>query len=78
MIAQQCDLGVGDFIWTGGDCHIYLNHIEQVKLQLTREPYPLPQLVIKRKPDTIFDYKFEDFEIVNYRAHPHIAAPIAV
>lgn len=78
MIAQQCDLGVGDFVWTGGDCHIYLNHIEQVKLQLTRDPYPLPQLVIKRKPDSIFDYKFEDFEILNYQAHPHIAAPVAV
>jgi thymidylate synthase len=78
MIAQQCDLGVGDFIWTGGDCHIYLNHIEQVKLQLTREPYPLPQLIIKRRPDSIFDYEFEDFEIANYQAHPHIAAPVAV
>jgi thymidylate synthase len=78
MIAQQCELGVGDFIWTGGDCHIYLNHLEQVKLQLTREPYPLPGLIIKRKPDSIFDYEFEDFEIVNYRAHPHIAAPVAV
>ncbi|MDX6271210.1 MAG: thymidylate synthase [Acidobacteriota bacterium] len=78
MIAQQCDLGVGDFVWTGGDCHIYLNHIEQVKLQLTRTPYPPPQLVIKRNPDSIFDYEFEDFEIVNYQAHPHIAAPIAV
>jgi thymidylate synthase len=78
MMAQQCDLNVGDFIWTGGDCHIYLNHIEQVKLQLTREPYPLPQLVIKRKPDSMFDYKFEDFEIINYQAHPHIAASIAV
>lgn len=78
MIAQQCGLGVGDFIWTGGDCHIYLNHVEQVKLQLTREPYPLPRLIIKRKPDSIFDYEFEDFEIVNYQAHPHIAAPIAV
>lgn len=78
MIAQQCGLGVGDFIWTGGDCHIYLNHIEQVKLQLTREPYPLPQLIIKRKPDSIFNYEFEDFEIANYQAHPHIAAPVAV
>jgi thymidylate synthase len=78
MMAQQCDLDVGDLVWTGGDCHIYLNHIEQVRLQLTREPYPLPQLVIKRKPDSIFDYKFEDFEIVNYQAHPHIAAAIAV
>jgi thymidylate synthase len=78
MMAQQCDLKVGDFIWTGGDCHIYLNHIEQVKLQLMREPYLLPQLVIKRKPASIFDYKFEDFEIINYQAHPHIAAAIAV
>jgi thymidylate synthase len=78
MIAQQCDLGVGDFVWTGGDCHIYLNHIEQVKLQLTRTPYPLPQLIIKRKPNSIFDYEFEDFEIANYQAHPHIAAPVAV
>lgn len=78
MIAQQCALSVGDFVWTGGDCHIYLNHIEQVKLQLTREPYPLPQLIIKRRPDSIFHYEFEDFEIANYQAHPHIAAPVAV
>lgn len=78
MIAQQCELGVGDFIWTGGDCHIYSNHLEQVKLQLTREPYPLPRLIIKRKPESIFDYEFEDFEVAGYQAHPHIAAPIAV
>ncbi len=78
MIAQQCDLEAGDFVWTGGDCHIYLNHLEQVKLQLTREPYPLPQLIIKRKPTSIFDYKFADFEIVNYQSHAHISAPIAV
>lgn len=78
MVAAQCDLEVGDFIWTGGDCHIYLNHIEQVKLQLSREPFPLPRLILKRKPASIFDYKFEDFEIVNYQSHPHIAAPIAV
>ncbi|HYO91650.1 MAG TPA: thymidylate synthase [Pyrinomonadaceae bacterium] len=78
MMAQQCDLGVGEFIWTGGDCHLYLNHLEQVKLQLTREPYPLPQLVIKRKPASIFDYRFEDFEIVNYQSHPHIAAAVSV
>jgi thymidylate synthase len=78
MIAQQCDLEAGDFIWTGGDCHIYSNHLEQVRLQLSREPYPLPQLVIRRKPDSIFDYKFEDFELVNYQSHPHIAAPVAV
>jgi thymidylate synthase len=78
MIAQQCDLGLGDFVWTGGDCHIYSNHMEQVTLQLAREPLPLPQLNIKRKPDSIFDYKFEDFELVNYQSHPHIAAPVAV
>lgn len=78
MIAQQCGLEAGDFIWTGGDCHIYSNHLEQVRLQLTREPYALPELVIKRQPDSIFDYKFEDFELVNYQSHPLIAAPVAV
>ncbi|MBA2872347.1 thymidylate synthase [Anoxybacillus calidus] len=78
MIAQQCDLEVGELIFTGGDVHLYLNHIEQAKLQLTREPRPLPKLVIKRKPDSIFDYKFEDFEIVDYDPHPHIKAPVAV
>ncbi len=78
MIAQQCDLEAGDFVWTGGDCHIYLNHLEQVKLQLTREPHPLPRLEFKRKPDSIFDYKFEDFEITGYQSHAPIAAPIAV
>ena len=78
MIAQQCDLTPGDFVWTGGDCHLYLNHLEQVKLQLTREPYPLPRLKFKRKPDSIFDYKFEDFEIASYQSHPAITAPIAV
>lgn len=78
MMAQQCELDAGEFIWTGGDCHIYSNHFEQAKLQLTREPFPLPQLVIKRKPDSIFDYRFEDFEIVNYQSHPHIAAAVAV
>lgn len=78
MMAQQCDLDVGEFIWTGGDVHIYDNHQEQVELQLTREPYPLPQLVIKRKPNSIFDYKFEDFEIVNYQSHKAIKAPVAV
>ena len=78
MIAQQCDLGVGDFVWTGGDTHLYANHLEQVQTQLSRQPFPLPQLNIKRKPASIFDYKFEDFEIVNYQSHPSIAAPIAV
>lgn len=78
MIAQQCDLEVGEFIWTGGDVHIYLNHLDQVNLQLSREPYPLPTLQIRRQPASIFDYQFEDFEILNYQSHPGIKAPIAV
>ncbi|MCC5921027.1 MAG: thymidylate synthase [Cyclobacteriaceae bacterium] len=78
MIAQQTDLEVGDFVWTGGDTHLYLNHLDQAKLQLSREPYPLPQLKLKRKPESIFDYRYEDFEIVNYQSHPGIKAPIAV
>ncbi|GGH48993.1 thymidylate synthase [Paenibacillus silvae] len=78
MIAQQCDLEVGEFIWSGGDVHIYSNHVEQVKTQLEREPFALPKLIIKRKPDSIFDYKFEDFEFENYQHHPGIKAPIAV
>lgn len=78
LVAQQCDLQVGDFIWTGGDCHIYLNHLEQVKLQLSRVPYALPQLNIKRKPASITDYHYDDFEILNYQAHPHIKGQVAV
>jgi len=78
MMAEQCGLGVGDFVWTGGDCHIYTNHLEQVKLQLTRAPFPLPQLRFKRKPSAIFDYTFDDFEIINYEAHPHIKGAVAV
>lgn len=78
LVAHVSGLTVGEFIYTLGDYHIYLNHLEQVKLLLAREPYPLPQLLIKRKPESIFDYKFEDFEIVNYQAHPHIAAAVAV
>jgi len=78
MMAQQCDLKVGDFIWTGGDCHLYSNHMEQVEEQLAREPLPLPRLAIKRRPDSIFDYRFEDFEILNYQSHPHIKAAVAV
>lgn len=78
MFAQQCDLEPGEFVWTGGDVHLYNNHIEQANTQLSREPFELPQLVIKRKPESLFDYKFEDFEIVNYQAHPTIKAPIAV
>ncbi|MBX2969344.1 MAG: thymidylate synthase [Cyclobacteriaceae bacterium] len=78
MVAQQCNLEPGEFVWTGGDVHLYTNHIEQAKLQLTRKPFPLPKLIIKRKPATIFDYAFEDFEIINYQSHPGIKAPIAV
>jgi thymidylate synthase len=78
MLAQQCDLDVGDFVWSGGDVHIYSNHLDQVKEQLSRKPYPLPQLKINRKPDSLFDYQFEDFEILNYQSHPHIKAPVAV
>lgn len=78
MIAQQCDLDVGDFVWTGGDCHIYKNHFEQVALQLSRTPRAYPKLVIGRKPASIFDYKFEDFVIEGYDPWPHIKAPIAV
>lgn len=78
MFAQQANLAVGEFVWTGGDVHLYSNHLEQAKLQLSRKPYPLPSLNIKRKPESIFDYKFEDFEILNYECHPGIKAPIAV
>ena len=78
MLAQQCDLGVGEVVVTMGDAHIYLNHIEQVKLQLTREPRALPKLVFKRKPENIYNYKFEDFEIVGYDQHPHIPAPVSI
>jgi len=78
MFAQQCNLLPGEFIWTGGDVHLYTNHMEQAKLQLTREPYALPQLNIVRKPDSIFNYQYEDFEILNYQCHPGIKAPIAV
>lgn len=78
MVAQQCGLEVGEFIWSGGDVHIYKNHLEQVKTQLQREPYSLPQLVIKRKPDSIFDYVYDDFEFVGYQHHPGIKAPVAV
>jgi thymidylate synthase len=78
MVAQQVNLAVGDFVWTGGDCHLYLNHLEQADLQLSRTPYPLPQLKLKRKPESLFDYAYEDFEIIDYRYHAAIKAPIAV
>lgn len=78
MVAQQCNLDVGDFIWTGGDCHLYSNHLEQAKTQLQREPLALPQLQIKRKPESLFSYNFDDFEFVNYQSHPAIKAPIAI
>jgi len=78
LIAQQCDLEVGDFVWSGGDVHIYSNHMDQVKEQLSRKPFPLPELKINRKPASLYDYAYEDFEIVNYQCHPHIKAPVAV
>ena len=78
MVAQQCDLAPGEFIWTGGDCHLYRNHLEQARTQLQRDPFPPPQLRIRTRPPTIFDYAYEDFEFVNYRHHPSIPAPVAV
>ena len=78
MMAQQAGLKVGDFIWSGGDCHLYSNHLEQVDLQLSRSPLPLPQLHIKRVPESIFSYHYDDFEILDYQFHPHIKAPVAV
>lgn len=78
MVAQQCDLTVGEFIWTGGDCHLYQNHLVQADEQLQREPLALPRLALKRRPDSIFEYEFEDFEILNYESHPHIRAAVAV
>lgn len=78
MIAQQSNLQVGDFVWTGGDCHLYLNHLEQADEQLSRQPLPLPELGISRVPDSIFDYRFEDFEILNYQSHPHIKAAVSI
>jgi thymidylate synthase len=78
MLAQQTGLRVGEFIWTGGDCHLYRNHLEQADVQLRREPYALPRLVIARRPDSLFDYRFEDFEIIGYEAHPHLRAEVAV
>ncbi|HXY76619.1 MAG TPA: thymidylate synthase [Steroidobacteraceae bacterium] len=78
LFAQQCDLAVGELIWTGGDCHLYLNHLEQADLQLARAPLPLPELAIRRRPPNIFEYRYEDFEFVNYQHHPPIKAPVAV
>jgi thymidylate synthase len=78
MMAQQANLKVGDFVWTGGDCHLYSNHFEQADEQLQREPLALPTLAIRRKPESIFDYRFEDFEVLNYQSHPHIRAAVAV
>jgi len=78
MLAQQCDLDVGEFIWAGGDCHLYLNHLEHAEAQLARVPLPPPTLVIARRPASIFDYRFDDFEFRNYQSHPAIKAPVAV
>jgi thymidylate synthase len=78
LLAQQCELAVGEFIWTGGDVHAYVNHLEQIRLQLTREPKPLPCLAIARKPASLFDYRFDDFALLGYEPWPAIKAPIAV
>jgi len=78
LVAAQTDLAVGDFVWTGGDCHLYLNHLEQADLQLTREPLPLPELVLHRRPESLFDYRYEDIEFRNYQHYPAIRAPVAV
>lgn len=78
LVAQQTGLVAGDFVWTGGDCHLYLNHLEQVELQLARTPHPLPRLVLRRKPPSLFDYRFDDIEIADYHYHPAIKAPVAV
>jgi thymidylate synthase len=78
LVAQQCDLRPGDFVWTGGDCHLYLNHLEQAREQLARAPLPLPRLELRRRPASIFDYRYDDIAIVGYEAHPHIKAPVAV
>lgn len=78
MVAQQCDLEVGDFIWSGGDCHVYDNHREQAELQLSREPFAPPTLKINRRPDSLFEYKIDDFEVIGYEHHPAIKAPVAV
>ena len=78
MLAQQCDLEPGEFVWTGGDVHIYQNHLEQVRTQIAREPYPLPTLAIKRRPPSIDAYELDDFEVVGYQSHPHIKGAVAV
>ena len=78
MLAQQCGLEPGDFVWTGGDCHLYSNHLDQAREQLSREPRPLPKLTLLRRPASIDDYRFEDFEISGYDPHPHIKAEVAV
>ena len=78
MVAQACGLQPGDFVWTGGDCHLYANHMEQADLQLSREPLPLPQMKLNPEVTDLLAFKFEDFELVGYQAHPHISAPVAV
>ena len=78
MVADQCGLEVGEFVWTGGDVHLYTNHLEQARLQLKRQIRELPKLVIKRKPSSVFDYRYEDFSFENYLPHPHIKAEVAI
>ena len=77
MLAQQCDLDLGDFIWTGGDCHLYNNHLEQTALQLSREPFSYPDMRLRRRPDSILDYQYEDFELLDYQCHPHIPGKVS-
>jgi len=78
LVAEQVGLVPGEFIWTGGDCHLYLNHLEQADLQLSREPLPYPKLLVKRRPPSLYEYRYEDFEFVDYRFHPHIPAKVSV
>jgi thymidylate synthase len=78
LVAVQCDLEPGEFVWSGGDCHLYVNHLEQADIQLAREPRPLPRLVLRRKPPTLFDYGFEDIEFADYAPHPPLRAAVAV
>jgi len=78
MVAQQANLEVGDFVWSGGDVHLYSNHMQQANEQIQRQPFALPKLVIHRKPDTVFDYQYDDFEITDYQAHPHIKGAVAI
>ena len=78
LVAQQCELAPGEIVWCGGDCHLYLNHLEQADLQLSRSPLPPPRLELRRRPASLFEYQYEDIQIVDYQSHPAIRAPVAV